>query len=110
MEGTRRDRMRRLPLIVLFAALGSGIRPALAATDPAVENKVTLSLNGARLRQAVETLSQVWGRSVAVDPAISDVPVTLNLQGMAWEKALDFLVRNASAQAPGLYWMREGDD
>src|SRR4051794_32088576 len=98
--------MRALLAVLMAGSIAAAGLPARAGES--LPARVSLSVRNTRLRQAVEALSRGAGRPVTVDPAVPDVPVSVDLQGVPFETALRLLVNTASAQAPGVYSAANG--
>ncbi|OHB76563.1 MAG: hypothetical protein A2Z34_09700 [Planctomycetes bacterium RBG_16_59_8] len=56
---------------------------------------VTLQLDNAPVRGAIDLITQVSGKNVIVDPSVRDVPITLNVKNVPWTDLLDSVVTTA---------------
>jgi hypothetical protein len=66
---------------------------------------VALRLEGTPLRTALEMLFTGSGRQLAIEPAVPDYPITLNIHGIPFDTALRTLLR----LAPGATYRKEGE-
>src|SRR5436190_8692483 len=106
-----RSRWTRLALgglaLGLVAVPGLAPRPAMAAPAAASRDAttVTISLKDAPLRTALETLFQGTGLQHAVEPAVPNYPITLDIRNVPFSTALRTLLR----LAPNVTYRKEGD-
>ncbi len=61
------------------------------ALDPAAQQPLSLSFHGASLREAYQALGRSAGVNFVFDPQLQDAPVTLDLQDVPFEQALQAL-------------------
>lgn len=87
--------MRRWPEWVVVPALLTATAVVAAAEPPAkpVEPRVTLSLRGVPLREALAQLYPSEGWEINVDPCIPDTPITADLRDFPRTRALAFMAR-----------------
>jgi hypothetical protein len=78
--------------------------PANAQAAPGAEPKISLTLRDTPLRSALELLFQQSGLQHAVEAAVPNVPVTLNLRDATFATALRVITRLA-----GVTYRKEGD-
>jgi hypothetical protein len=79
--------------------------PSAAVAAPPDGTPVALRLEGTRLRTALEMLFTGSGLQLAIEPAVPNYPITLNLHGIPFNTALRTLLR----LAPGVTYRKEGD-
>jgi hypothetical protein len=79
--------------------------PSATVTAPREGTPVAVRLEGTRLRTALEMLFTGSGRQVAIEPAVPDYPVTLDIHGIPFDTALRTLLR----LVPGATYQKEGD-
>jgi hypothetical protein len=91
------------------AAQASHPSPASPLAAPAAVPRdgtpVALRLEGTPLRTALEMLFTGSGQQLAVEPAVPDYPITLNIHGVPFDTALRTLLR----LAPGATYRKEGE-
>src|SRR5690349_5708290 len=83
------------------AAPAAGPPPA-ARAEPA---GVTLSLRDVALRSALQTLFEGTGLQHAIEPAVPNYPITLDVRDLPFSTALRTLLR----LAPQVVYRKEGD-
>lgn len=100
---------------VLFSSTGAALYltalPAAAQAPAAAtpDKQVTLDLRDIPLRNAIALLFQGTGIQYAIDPNVTNVPVTLNIRDISLPAALRLIVRQAAVSIPGLTSAKEGD-
>lgn len=79
--------------------------PSAAAPAPHDSAPVALHVQGTPLRTALEMLFTGSGLQLAIEPAVPDYPITLNIHGIPFDTALRSLLR----LAPGVTYRKEGE-
>jgi hypothetical protein len=106
---TRRWSGRRITTALTSLALGLTVLtlpqlPASAQAAAGSEPKISLTLRDTPLRSALELLFQQSGLQHAVEAAVPNIPVTLNLRDATFATALRVITRLA-----GVTYRKEGD-
>jgi len=92
-------------------ALSAPLFPTCATAAPAAAgargeaSNVTLSLRDAPLRTALQTLFEGSGMQHAVEPAVPNYPITLDIRDVSFSTALRTMLR----LAPGVTFRKDGD-
>src|SRR5436853_7075720 len=90
------------PALLPARALGEPAAPGATRAEPA---KVALSLRDVALRDALRTLFEGSGMQHAVEPAVPNYPITLDIRDVPFNTALRTLLR----LAPQVTYRKEGE-
>ncbi len=84
--------------------------PKVKPGDPAALNLVTLDVRGTRLKELLEKLAIQSAATIIMAPNVPNLPVTMKVEKVTLDVALQEVKRALNKQLPNLLWSKDGTE